>query len=663
MAINTLAPFAALAAPAGMSNVNDGNTTTPIKHVIVIIGENRTFDHLFATYKPVNKGETVLNLLSEGIVKANGFPGPNYAAATQWQAQNTATYQINPSVKIPYRTLPPPIAGGGYTQTIGGRTVDGQPPFLNVPQAMAIENGLPINYYPFLITGAVAPTSLLGKPDTRIVYDGRLVDNLPPGPYQITPGLYNVYMESPVHRFYQMWQQLDCSAPAGFGVCQNDLFSWVEATVGAGSNGKPPPANFTYEEGATAMGFYNVQQGDAPYFKQLADTYSMSDNYHQAVNGGTGANHIMLGTGDAIWFSDGAGNPEMPPHNQLVAAGTANAGIVDQVEDPDALSGTNNWYTQDGYGGGSYGSPSYGGGSYSDCADGSQPGVPAVLNYLSALRVNPNCQSGHYYLLNNYNPGYYGDGTNAYLDSMTAPNADLKTVFTVPPSSVPNIGDALLAKQVSFAYFGDQFYTYLANPLLNYVNPDNTYCNICNFFQYSTSIMTNPAVRGAALKDTIDLYNDLQSGNLPAVSFVKPDGYLDGHPGSSKVNLLEGFTKKIIDMLQANPKLWANTAVFITMDEGGGYYDSGYVQALDFFGDGTRIPMIVVSKYSTGGHISHTYTDHVSVLKFIEANWKVPPISNRSRDNLPDPVSGANPYVPTNQPAIGDLMDLFNFNL
>jgi phospholipase C len=675
MAINTLAPFAAFAQPT-MSNANDGNTTTPIKHVIVIIGENRTFDHLFATYKPVNKGETVLNLLSEGIVQANGFPGPNYSLATQWQARNTTTYQLSPDVKYPYNTLPPPLAGGGYTQTIGGQTLKGQPPFLNVPEAMAIENGLPINYYPFLITGAVAPTSILGKPDARIVYDGRLVDNLPPGPYQITPGLYNVYMESPVHRFYQMWQQLDCTAPAGTGVCQNDLFTWVEATVGAGSNGKPPSSNTGflergYVEGATAMGFYNVQQGDVPYFKSLADTYSMSDNYHQAVNGGTGANHIMLGTGDAIWFDDN-GNLT-PPHNQLVAPGTANAGIVDQIENPDPLQpqppGTNNWYTQDGYGGGSYGSPSYGGGSYSECADTTQPGVGPVVAYLNSINIKPNCDAGHYYLLNNYNPPYYGDGTNAYADSMTAPNADLKTVFTVPPSSVPNIGNDLLAHSISFAYFGDQFYAYLKHPLENYApgHLENTYCNICNFFQYSTSIMTNGPVRQEALKDTTDLYKDLQTCSatrcdLPAVSFVKPDGYLDGHPASSKVNLLEGFTKKIVDMVKANPTLWANTAIFITMDEGGGYYDSGYVQALDFFGDGTRIPMIVVSKYSTGGHISHTYTDHVSVLKFIEANWKVPPVSGRSRDNLHNPITGANPYVPTNQPAIGDLMDLFNFN-
>jgi phospholipase C len=63
------------------------------------------------------------------------------------------------------------------------------------------------------------------------------------------------------------------------------------------------------------MGFYKVQQGDAPYLKELADTYSMSDNYHRAVQGATGANHIMLGTGDAIWYSDGDGNAEVPPNN------------------------------------------------------------------------------------------------------------------------------------------------------------------------------------------------------------------------------------------------------------------------------------------------------------------------------------------------------------
>ena len=49
-------------------------------------------------------------------------------------------------------------------------------------------------------------------------------------------------------------------------------------------------------------------QGDVPYLRQLADTYTISDNFHQSVMGGTGLNHIMFGYADAIWYSDGNGN-------------------------------------------------------------------------------------------------------------------------------------------------------------------------------------------------------------------------------------------------------------------------------------------------------------------------------------------------------------------
>ncbi len=122
--------------------------------------------------------------------------------------------------------------------------------------------------------------------------------------------------------------------------------------------------------------------------------------------------------------------------------------------------------------------------------------------------------------------------------------------------------------------------------------------------------------------------------------------------------MFEGFVKKIVDGVKANEDLWESTAIIVTFDEGGGYYDSGYIQPLDYFGDGTR----VVSKHTKAGHVSHTYADHVSILKFIEANWGLRPLTGRSRDNLPNPVaSDRNPYVPLNSPAIGDLRDLFNF--
>jgi phospholipase C len=659
-------------------HAGDTPTLTPIKHVIIIIGENRTFDHIFATYVPKNTGETVLNLLSQGIVNADGSPGPNYGAALQYSAFSTSLYQLSPP-KFPYAVLPPALVGGTSTPylciglgiTTGTSCVTPN----NVTNAKALENGLADSYYPALLTGGTGQTN--NTPDTRLHYNGQDASHLPPGPYQLTSKTYpyDAYAASPVHRFYQMFQQADCNAAAqtsvnGWG-CLSDLFPWVEVTIGAGSNGKAQPAGFTNTttgEGSTSMGFFNVQQGDANYLKQLADTYSMSDNFHQAVWGGTGANHVMLGTGDAIWFSDGKGNPLVPPHNPVDPAnpGTPVIGFtsaLSEIENPNPQASTNNYYTQDGYGGGS-GSPTavapnanYGGGSYSNCSDSTQPGVGPVLNYLSSLSrpVNANCESGHYYLLNNYNPGYFGDGTNAYTDT----NAS-NYVFTIPPSSVRNIGDALNEKGISWAYFGDQFNRYLTDKYET--SKLNEYCNICNFFQYSTSIMTNAAVRSAHLKDTADLYASIASGGpLPAVSYVKPSGFVDGHPASSKLNLFEGFVKKIVDLVNASPTLSADTAIFITFDEGGGYWDSGYIQPLDFFGDGTRIPMIVVSPFSKGGHISHTYTDHVSTLKFIEANWGLTPITKRSRDNLPNPLTGSSPYIPVNSPAIGDLMDLFVF--
>jgi phospholipase C len=649
-----VALVANLGAPFAAAQDHDGHpTATPIKHVIVIIGENRTFDHIFATYQP-RHGERVSNLLSKGIVNPDGTPGPNFFLASQSSATDTSAegFQLNPSDNVAYSVLPPVLAGG-YSAA----------PFPDVATAKFYENGLPDDYYVYLTTGGTGLAH--GAVDTRVPN----ATSLPSGPFQITSAThpYDAYDNSPVHRFYQMWQQFDCNAadatsgnPSG---CQGDLFPWVEDTIGAGSNGFAQPAGFSdtsTKEGSTAMGFYNMSAGDAPYLKYLADHYAMSDNFHQAVMGGTGANHVMLGSGDAIWFSDGNGNPAEPPHNQLVASGSPNAGVVDEIENPNPQPGTNNWYTQDGYGSGSYGSPSAGGGTYTNCSDTNQPGVAPITTYLSSLSrpINPNCVANHYYLLNNYNPGYYGNGASAYAD-IGNPN---ETVFTIPPSPLRNIGDALNEKHVSWAYYGDQWSTYLANPDGNYVTADNTYCNICNPFQYSTSIMTSASGR-AHNQDTTALYQAIKNGTLPAISYVKPDGWLDGHPASSKLNLFEGFVKKIVDGVQANKELWESTAIIVTFDEGGGYYDSGYIQPLDYFGDGTRIPTLLVSPFTKAGHISHTYTDHASILKFIEANWGLSPLTNRSRDNFPNPITSKhNPYVPLNSPAIGDLMDMFSFN-
>ena len=219
---------------AAQEPTKQSKTATPIKHVIVIIGENRTFDHVFATYQP-KRGETVSNLLSKGIVNSDGTPGPNFSLASQSSANDSSTdgYQLSPSSNVTYSVLPPVLAGG-YSSG----------PFPDVATAKFFENGLPDDYYIYLTTGGTGLNH--GDVDTRVPN----ATTLPSGPFQLTSAThpYDAYDNSPVHRFYQMWQQFDCNAanatsanPSG---CRGDLFPWVEDTVGAGTNGLTQPAGF-----------------------------------------------------------------------------------------------------------------------------------------------------------------------------------------------------------------------------------------------------------------------------------------------------------------------------------------------------------------------------------------------------------------------------------
>jgi phospholipase C len=93
------------------------HTATPIKHVLIIVGENRCFDHLYATYVPKNRDERVLNLLSERIINADGSPGKNFAKAHQFRvtsAPNNGKYFVSVDLKNKslYGVLPAPDMAG-----------------------------------------------------------------------------------------------------------------------------------------------------------------------------------------------------------------------------------------------------------------------------------------------------------------------------------------------------------------------------------------------------------------------------------------------------------------------------------------------------------------------------------------------------------------------
>src|SRR5438874_11676232 len=85
-----------------------GNTRSPIRHLIVVVGENRSFDNVFGTYVPSNPTQTVWNLLSQDIVQINGNIGTNFEAAAQQQATDTATYELSPTQTGHFQYLPQP---------------------------------------------------------------------------------------------------------------------------------------------------------------------------------------------------------------------------------------------------------------------------------------------------------------------------------------------------------------------------------------------------------------------------------------------------------------------------------------------------------------------------------------------------------------------------
>ena len=583
-------------------------TATPIKHVIIIVGENRSFDHLFATYAPSRAGEGILNLLSEGIVNADGTPGRHFARAHQYQitsAPNGGKFfsSAGRAHKTLYGTLPPPDVNG----------VGALSPYVGILSLAGGDPGMPPQDQFLFGTGGSGLSFTLG-PDTRITN----VNALPPGPFQLTGVAlpFDAFTGDTIHQYFQMVQQMDCaldeehvsrSNPTG---CLHDLQSAVTTTYST------PPGGTPHDTGQT-MAFFNMQNGDAPLFKSLADRYTMSDNYHQPVMGGTGPDSQPLGFADQVFFSDGNGHPATP--------------AAVNIYNPDPQSGTLNLYTHRV--------------QWFNCSDATQPGIGAIASYLKSLpyTLQTRCGTGEYWQAVNVNPAFTPKGL---------PQSGL----VVPPTAQRSIGDVLTANNIPWKYYGGGF------------NADGTnspfagsYCNICNPFEYQSNYPSRVADH---MRDVTDLFTDLANGTLPAVSYVKPDGSMDGHPASSKWSLFEAFANNIIELAQSNRELWATTAIFITVDEGGGYYDSGFIQPVDFFGTGPRIPMIAVSPFSTGGHISHLYNEHSSFVKFIERNWRLGgTLSDRSRDNLPNPVQDQdNAYVPRNMPAIGDLFDLFQFD-
>jgi phospholipase C len=123
---------------------------------------------------------------------------------------------------------------------------------------------------------------------------------------------------------------------------------------------------------------------------------------------------------------------------------------------------------------------------------------------------------------------------------------------------------------------------------------------------------------------------DLRGGRLPAVSWLIPDVGVSEHPAAGSMCAGENWTVEMLNALMRSPE-WRHTAVVITWDDFGGFYDHVRPPHVDLFGFGPRVPMLLISPWARRGLVTHDTLEFSSVLKMIETIWGLEPLTERDQ--------------------------------
>ena len=204
-------------------------------------------------------------------------------------------------------------------------------------------------------------------------------------------------------------------------------------------------------------------------------------------------------------------------------------------------------------------------------------------------------------------------------------NDDGRRTFERPCFDFQTLADSLEAKGISWKYYApsqDQSgYIWSALDAINHIR--------------NTELWTEHVV------PTAQFVTDAAYGNLPAVNWIVVGSGMSEHPPAS-VCVGENWTVRQLNAIMQGPQ-WNSTAVFLTWDDFGGFYDHVPPPRVDNFGFGPRVPLLIISPYAKQGFISHTQYEFSSILRFVEERFGLDPLTDRD--------SQAN-----------DLLDSFNFH-
>jgi phospholipase C len=192
----------------------------------------------------------------------------------------------------------------------------------------------------------------------------------------------------------------------------------------------------------------------------------------------------------------------------------------------------------------------------------------------------------------------------------------------LPNQTLPTIGDRLSAKGVSWAWYSGGWNDAMAG------HPDPTFQYHHQPFAYFASFGDGTEAKRQHLKDEADLDAAIDGGTLPAVTFFKPLGIENQHPGYSNITNADHKAALLLARLEKSP-LWAHMAVIITYDENGGLWDHVAPPKGNRWGPGTRVPLMVISPLARKHYIDHKTYDTTSILKLIETRWGLTPLTER----------------------------------
>lgn len=452
-------------------------------------------------------------------------------------------------------------------QTWGGVTAAGVTPV--VTQAMSA--GLP--NAPFAVETAFTPAT------------GSTLSS-----FTVTRDLY--------HRFFENQMQIDGG--------KNDKFAaWADA-------------------GGLTMGHFDYSKS-ALY--QLAQKYTLADNFFAGAFGGSFLNHQYLICACAPIYP----NADAPP---------SGAHPTIAVLDKDAAG---NYLPQL---------------------------TTSATSPASALDGPPS-----YVLSGNITPAnYFGDGEFHAVNTMQAPYqpsgnppvdaagndllyAKAAANTTLPPQSQTTIGDLLNGAGVSWKWYAGSWNAALADGTQNPAAPRSVIYTPSSArgapdfqphhapFNYYASMdpVAHAAERAAHLQDYTDLVADAAAGTLPSVAFYKPQGNLNQHEGYANLDDGDAHIADLVAKLQASPQ-WPHMVIVITYDEFGGVWDHVAPPKADLVGPGTRIPALVVSPLARRGFVDHTQYDTASILRLITRRFALPTLAGLAardqalRDNGGQPM-------------------------